>query len=102
MIGLQYYLQLQFQYVFYIKYLDSYFISMSNRPTTAPLLQTTAAKVIRNAYYEKLHKVKSLADLQSMIKVIDEMCQCYKINPDFIFWSNEKFENSKLKDYVCV
>lgn len=61
-----------------------------------------AAKVIRNNYYDSIHKIRSLSELKAMIKVIEDMCAVYKINPDFIFWTNERFASSNVKDYMTV
>jgi uncharacterized protein (DUF4213/DUF364 family) len=75
---------------------------MSYRPNSAPLLQSTAAQAIRNNYYDSIHKVKSISELKAMIRVIEEMCEIYKINPNFIFWTNERFASSKPEDYIIV
>lgn len=75
---------------------------MSERPNSAPLLQSTAAKVIRSNYYKHIHKVQSISELKCMICEIEEMCANYKINPDFIFWTNERFASSKPEDYIIV
>ena len=69
------------------------------RPEPAAYL---AAKTARNYYYDNIYKVRSIAELRALIGSVEQTCAQYKINPDFIFWTNEKFASSKPEDYIIV
>jgi uncharacterized protein (DUF4213/DUF364 family) len=58
------------------------------------------ALCIRILYYDNINRVQSLAELKAYIRTIEHECAIENINPDIVFWTHKRFNDSKGFDLI--